>query len=171
MGLACFSSACVDLYDYVKKFFLELKLEIALWISDNQDWSMVDMQGRGYNRKISNAYYGRKAEARDKIEELTKELIKSNFCKEVLENPPLDESDYDAKLSTLRKLERQYPDLKREYSPTQYKGFREDMALLAYGQSSKNGWQVIKRTLWLTKKDIADYPSVFSMPADGEFGI
>jgi hypothetical protein len=174
-------------YEWLVSKCKKLKSRLSLWLDDNFNWSMSDMQGRGY--KISNprfieatgrsrAFNGRKADARDRIDELTRELIKANFCKYVLGNPPLSVQAYNSRISTLRKLESQYPDLRTEYSPTQYDGFREDMALLAYGDSFSNGWHVIKRTLWLTKEEygIKDWPPTFKptqiiVPDDGSFGV
>jgi len=55
---------------------------------------------------------------KQKIEQLTNELIEHNKKYYEQDNPTISDYEYDMKLRELMKLEEEYPDYKKEYSPT-----------------------------------------------------
>lgn len=60
--------------------------------------------------------------AKQRIESLTEELNKHNYNYYVLDNPTIDDYDYDMKMQELKHLEEQYPEYKLQDSPTQRVG-------------------------------------------------
>jgi DNA ligase (NAD+) len=70
-------------------------------------------------------------EAKHRIEQLTQEINKHNHSYYVLDNPQINDYEYDVLIKELLKLEESYPELKLTDSPTQrvggevLKGFKE----------------------------------------------
>lgn len=90
----------------------------------------------------------------DKIEKLSKEVVKFFYTRDVLNNPNLDDEQFKKKMERLIKMEKANPNFKGMHSPTGYESstdrirYREKMGRETYGAK---GWENIKRTLDLLK--------------------
>lgn len=180
--IACCGCYISEFFAKVRNWFAEIFDVIKMWRDDNLDWGLGGdtMHGRGsylarereYNTRHRRVT--RNTDIEDRIDSLIREIIKCRYCKEMLDNPPLTEYGYDQKMKALIKLEGMYPSYKKDYSPTQYQGFREDMAVKAYGKCWHDEWNTIKRTLLLTKKDnqLGDdrIAKLITIPSTEDFG-
>ena len=57
-------------------------------------------------------------DAKKEIEQLTEELLEHNRKYYEEDNPSISDYEYDMLLRKLMKLEEEYPEYKKEYSPT-----------------------------------------------------
>ena len=64
----------------------------------------------------------KKIEAKEKIEKLVEELNHYSYLYYVMDDPSINDYDYDMKQNALKELEASYPDLILPYSPTQRVG-------------------------------------------------
>ena len=96
-------------------------------------------------------YYGQKADAKEKLDNLTKELTKANYCKYQLRNPMMSDEVYKRKLEAVERIENLYPEMARWCSPVKMRCYSEAAALEVYGSVD---WYILKRTLELTKPDV-----------------
>lgn len=71
---------------------------------------------KGGNRKMEMQ------EAKNRIAELTEEISKHNYNYYVMDNPEIDDYEYDMLMQELKNLEAQYPELASENSPTKRVG-------------------------------------------------
>lgn len=85
-----------------------------------------------------------------KMFNLTRELIKINYLKCILDEPPLTAKNYEKKFLLLKELEDLYPNFKVVGSPTDSERFNEENAIFVYG---KNEWDILKNTLNLIVKE------------------
>ena len=63
-----------------------------------------------------------KEEAKDRIEALTEEINNHNYNYYVLDNPVIEDYEYDLLMQELRRLEEEFPELVLPTSPTQRVG-------------------------------------------------
>ncbi len=61
-------------------------------------------------------------EAKVRIKELTEEITRHNYNYYVMDNPEIDDYEYDMLMQELKKLEEEYPELASENSPTRRVG-------------------------------------------------
>jgi len=143
LAIAVIAIVCI-----VSPYVIDLYDRLSVYCEALGNWGYYDMHDRNYmsHQKPLNHYY----EAEDKIDTLIKELIRHRYCKEVLHNPMFTELAEDERRRSLFKLEALYPNLKKEYSPTQYSGFNREMAVRAFGWKTNHDWSIHERTLSLT---------------------
>lgn len=145
-------------------FWISFVLIVVLFFAISVFYWLVDKIAEWLTKigtNLSNNYYGKEVKSKEKIaldrmDKLIKELIRANYCIDILGNPPMAKSTYDDKMRTLTKLESLYPHFVKKYSPTQYCGYKEDMAILAFQGHWHHDWPTIRRTLILTIGDIGN---------------
>jgi len=131
-----------------------------LWYNIRTLWgefkgAMFDMRWGFYDMDMPPQHQptpklrGQVADAEDKIKTLIRDLLKSQYCAIMLNNPAFAADKYEEKLKVLQRLEESYPQLRQWYSPTQISGFMEHAACAAFGGNHE--WQIMKNTLDLTR--------------------
>jgi hypothetical protein len=107
-----------------------------------------------------------KSRAYDQMHTLIREIIRANFCRDALEIQMFPSEVYWKKMESLKTLERLYPELRLDHSPTRISWFSEVMARKAFGADE---WETIKRTLWLLKEGngLKDIPPNIILPKKG----
>lgn len=104
-----------------------------------------------------------KNRAFDQMHALIREIVKANFCRDALDIYVFTLDVYKKKLEALQTIERLYPELRLDYSPTRISWFSEVVARKVFG---KTDWDTIKRTLWLVKESngLRDLPPEIVFP-------
>lgn len=140
--------------DSVLGLFQRLRDYLSSVMDEMFDFKFAPLDGPylNYYDKPNVFDANNKAAAAKAINIYIKELTKYAYLKCICNNPPYEKVKYQQKMTALRTLEKQYPDLAKWYSPSKSTKFNESFAAVAF-----ENWEEIKKTLDLLKKEEDGY--------------